>query len=509
LDSRYGIQQLNGLDDDNMLESGHDVWATWTSSGSRYRTIPLHIANFYKENKINEIQDFLLVLISTQPLDVSPLTQPDLKPIREVSRAVSIEESKHSFVLPEGDWTVRKIPIRIVYDDRDFEQIVKDTVASKPIQVPGDLHKNRWGKKTINNGFILSAEVTEKTLGLFRVQLKVRHQEALLNTGEVAFLLHDSFNTPIRIENFINGVATIELTAYEDFTAAAIMFDGTELELDLSEIPGLPEKFYALHPRDKFKQQVESLVQKTTIVFPADPQKGRWGGQASRNGYTLSATVTQNLLPGAFDVVLEINTTERGATGQVAFLLHDSFAQPIRIRSFEDNKATVAVTAREDFTAAAILEDGTQLELDLSEMTGLPEGFYANVITHDFEKEVTALVKAKTISVPNDLQKNRWGGQAANNSKQLTATVTPKNDSHEVTLTIQSLTGPPLNGEVAFFLHDSFDKEIVYGKAIDGKATCVLNSYEAFTVGAYTADGTTLELDLNQVTGFPEEFYYK
>jgi hypothetical protein len=392
LDSRFGIQRLSGLDE-NLLTPRHDVWATMISNGKMYKTIPLQIADFYLDNKINEIQDFLLVLVSTEPLGVAPLTQPFLQPSRELSRSMSIEEAKHSFVLPAGDWFVRRVPIRIAYDDRSFEQTVKDMVASRPINIPGDLHKNRWGKKAINNGFILSAEVTERGYGLFTVQLQVRHQAMLLGEGEVAFLLHDSFGNPIMFENFVKGAAKIELTAYEDFTAAAIIYDGTELELDLSEIPGLPEKFYALQPRDTFKQQVEPLVQKTTIS--------------------------------------------------------------------------------------------------------------------DFETTVTEVIKTRTISVPNDLQKNRWGGQSANNGKTLTAEVIRKNGSHEVTLTIQSSTTTPLNGEVAFFLHDSFAKEIVYTKAVEGKATYVLNSYEAFTVGAYTEDGTMLELDLNQATGFPEEFYYK
>lgn len=79
--------------------------------------------------------------------------------------------------------------------------------------------------------------------------------------------------------------------SYENFTAAAIVYNGTELELDLSELPGLPESFYAFQPKDKFKQQIESLLQKTPIAVPDDLHKKRWGGEHSKNGYALTATV--------------------------------------------------------------------------------------------------------------------------------------------------------------------------------------------------------------------------
>ncbi len=507
LGSRFGIHKLDPFDSD-VLTKDDPVWASYVVNGRKLKTIPLQLDSFYPENNVFEIQDYLLVILSAQPLEVAPLTQPGLELYEKpLTRSISLEESKQSFTLPEGDWFVKKIPIRVEYDDRNFEQAVKDAVEKRPVSTPGDQHKNRWGGQAVRNGFELLAAVKNRALGLFEVTLEIRHKESRLTTGEVAFLLNESFSRQIRFEKFDGGMASIRITAYEDFTAAAIIYDGTELELDLSELPGLPKNFYAINPEDKFRQQVKARLERSPVVVPNDLQKARWGGKSEQNGYKLTATV-EPLMLRLFNVTLDVTHSQKSFSGQVAFLLHDSFRNPVRIRTFEGNKASVSVTAYEDFTAAAIMDDGTQLELDLSKIPGFPKGFYAKGET-DFAAEIEWLLKERSVKVPGDLQKDRWGGKAENNGKIISATVGRDKDTHRVTLTVQSSNNTPLSGRIAYFLHDSFDQPILYRKAVNGKATCVLNSYEAFTVGAYLEDGTELELDLNEQKGYPGTFYYK
>ena len=111
-----------------------------------------------------------------------------------------------------------------------------------------------------------------------------------------------------------------------------------------------------------------------------------------------------------------------------------------------------------------------------------------------------------------DLQKNRWGGENRRDGKQLTATVkkSPVPGLFKITLTVSSIdTKQPFMGDVAFFLHDTFVNEIRYRKSISNEASITVTAYEAFTAGAYTADGTMLEIDLNKEVGFPLDFYYK
>jgi hypothetical protein len=50
---------------------------------------------------------------------------------------------------------------------------------------------------------------------------------------------------------------------------------------------------------------------------------------------------------------------------------------------------------------------------------------------------------------------------------------------------------------VTFYLHDTFDPDEETVEARDGVAKLEVVAYGAFTVGARTAEGVTLELDLS------------
>ena len=104
----------------------------------------------------------------------------------------------------------------------------------------------------------------------------------------------------------------------------------------------------------------------------------------------------------------------------------------------------------------------------------------------DFRSTVKKLYGETKIEVPDDLQKNRWGGKSTNNGKRLKAGV--KEDKSptrfKVTLVIEGVdpsTRPA--GDVAFFLHNTFGDEIKFETAVKGKAQLELIAYEAFTVG--------------------------
>jgi hypothetical protein len=113
----------------------------------------------------------------------------------------------------------------------------------------------------------------------------------------------------------------------------------------------------------------------------------------------------------------------------------------------------------------------------------------------------------------DDIQAGRWGGNKQVNNYILEANYNPALGNkvfYGVKLTLRSLdSNRPLEGDVAFFLHDTFPSEIEYATASNNLAFTELLSYEAFVVGARTKDGTELELNLNEVKGFPPEFYWK
>ncbi|MEI9810307.1 MAG: pYEATS domain-containing protein [Bacteroidota bacterium] len=124
--------------------------------------------------------------------------------------------------------------------------------------------------------------------------------------------------------------------------------------------------------------------------------------------------------------------------------------------------------------------------------------------------------KYKKTPVPDktDLQKSRWGGKDVNNNWKLAASVDMDRSFMGLYKLVISIKGAdpaipvPVTGMVAFFLHDTFPREIVFVKAQHGEAKLEVTAYEAFTVGAMLEDGTTLELDLNDVPGYPRNFYW-
>jgi hypothetical protein len=109
-----------------------------------------------------------------------------------------------------------------------------------------------------------------------------------------------------------------------------------------------------------------------------------------------------------------------------------------------------------------------------------------------------------------DPQKGKWGGQPESNGKKITAFVTPgdlANGLFKINLQVKS-TDPnnTLTGRVKFYLHPTYQNSEPEVVSKNGIAELNLVAYGAFTVGARTEDGTTLELDLAQIPEAPEVF---
>jgi len=113
-------------------------------------------------------------------------------------------------------------------------------------------------------------------------------------------------------------------------------------------------------------------------INPRDPQKGQWGGQASRNGWAATAVVTQ-LDEDWFDILITVTAVKgsrKGLEGYVKFYLHDSFADPERRVKAVRRKAVLSLEAYGAFTVGILVErDETMLELDLSRISAAPKRF--------------------------------------------------------------------------------------------------------------------------------------
>ena len=128
--------------------------------------------------------------------------------------------------------------------------------------------------------------------------------------------------------------------------------------------------------------------------------------------------------------------------------------------------------------------------------------------------EIPVMPALPPVKHPEDPQKGRFGGRSEANGRRLSAVVEESNlpDFYKVILTVESTQGnPPLNADVIFYIHDSFNPsvftykpaEFINGKAIEDE----ILSYGAFTVGVITDNGKTmLELDLSEDKKFPKLF---
>ena len=136
-----------------------------------------------------------------------------------------------------------------------------------------------------------------------------------------------------------------------------------------------------------------------------------------------------------------------------------------------------------------------------------------NETSSKFRNLIESIYASKPVIDKEDIQKGRWGGNAkvgdyVLEGKYLQDGLLP--NVYQLSLSIVSLNvDNPLTGEVAFFIHDTFPKEIVYQSATNNKAEITLYAYEAFVVGARLENGIELELDLNaNKKVFPEGFYW-
>lgn len=260
---------------------------------------------------------------------------------------------------------------------------------------------------------------------------------------------------------------------------------------------------------EEFKKTVEKLYKERSVTVADDLQKNRWGGKAKNNGKELTASIIKSGA-GNFEITLTVVADHIPAYTLVALFLHHTFENEIEYVTVKNGQAQLVVNAYEAFTVGACTSDDTELELDLNKIPDAPRDFYYKEVSEVFKKQVRELYNSAAVVVSDDLQKRRWGGKNIVNGILLSASVSKRLlGFYKVELTISSVTQQPFMGDVAFFLHNTFKNEITFRKSIDGTARVSVTAYEAFTVGAYTEDGTRLELDLQKEQGYPKGFYYK
>jgi hypothetical protein len=121
----------------------------------------------------------------------------------------------------------------------------------RPVEVPLDAQKGRWGGKLENKGKKINVTVLEnsKKPGYFDVTIQVESVDKTKPLTEpVALFVDKSFlyqdDMKILWPDPATGIVTHTMLGYEAFTIGALFNDGTDLEIDLNDQPGYPTKFY-------------------------------------------------------------------------------------------------------------------------------------------------------------------------------------------------------------------------------------------------------------------------
>jgi hypothetical protein len=112
-----------------------------------------------------------------------------------------------------------------------------------------DPQKGQWKSSAINNQRELKATVIEEAKGLYKIKLQVistNPKDNPLKKGDIIlFALHNTFgDLPFMLVKVEKQSAELNFYAYGSFTVGAFVDDGgTELELDLAELPNISSHF--------------------------------------------------------------------------------------------------------------------------------------------------------------------------------------------------------------------------------------------------------------------------
>ncbi|MCG2612725.1 hypothetical protein LZZ85_00475 [Terrimonas sp. NA20] len=263
-----------------------------------------------------------------------------------------------------------------------------------------------------------------------------------------------------------------------------------------------------------FSENIRELYAQVPVTVADDLQKNRWGNKSEANGKKLAVELNPTNLTGLYNLRISIGQSSENSplpTGEAAIFIHNTFDKQILIERFIDGVANFNLNGvYETFTLGAYTEDGTRLELDLNEQKGFPTDFYYDEISSAFKANTEKVYLSQRSFDKEDIQRGRWGGSPASSRKKLSASIDKKIEGGMFSVTLRVLSedkDDPIRGSVAFFLHDSYANPIIYKKAINGEASITITVYEAFTIGAYTADGAMMEFDLNEIANAPEDFY--
>ena len=140
----------------------------------------------------------------------------------------------------------------------------------------------------------------------------------------------------------------------------------------------------------------------------------------------------------------------------------------------------------------------------------------AETTASDEIKAILEIAKPLPVTIKDDCQQGRWGGQLKSGDYEVIANISQKANETEyfvIALTVQPVagSGATLTENVYFFMHDSYYPNIITTIAAQNNmAEYYFTSFEAFTIGIVLNGGNVkLEVNLNTYPDCPEGYKYK
>ncbi len=126
----------------------------------------------------------------------------------------------------------------------DIKNQLLEAKASPDLE--NDPQKGKWGGKVESNGRKIDANVRESSIkDWFSLSLDVVSTDSMKPIeGDVVFHLHPTLPANEQTIKAVNGVASLQLLVYGAFTVGVECDNRqTQLEIDLSELPDIPQLF--------------------------------------------------------------------------------------------------------------------------------------------------------------------------------------------------------------------------------------------------------------------------
>jgi hypothetical protein len=213
---------------------------------------------------------------------------------------------------------------------------------------------------------------------------KLSEYNILRKKGNIVVIIETFFNAELPIDavalaqDLDSKVENLNPPYYKKINYCSVP---KQLQLDIIEklVTGCISQLIAYQEFSILERVAEKQKLRLSIANfdNEDPQRYLWGQQPQTADRQLTANVTPVRIRSTFTIDLKVTGSElKPLRGFVYFLVHPTFPEQIYKVLARNNAASIQLDGIEAFTAGAVCDEGrTELELNLNELTSIPQSF--------------------------------------------------------------------------------------------------------------------------------------